>query len=86
MSLPVVGCQVQLFQVEVVNKDSSLLRVIEAHQKVGESAFPCSRVAHHCGHFARLELDVELPNHLQGEEDPFKIFKSSPDVQASMDT
>ena len=64
-----VGRQVQLFQVEVVNEDSTVARVVESHEKMGEGAFPCSRVTNHCCHSARAELNAELPDHLKIEED-----------------
>ena len=68
-NIPMVGRQVQLFQVEVVNEDSSLARVIESHEKMGEGAFSCSRVTNHRCHSTRAELDAELPDHLKIEED-----------------
>ena len=62
-----VGRQVQLFQVEVVNEDSSLARVVESHEEMGEGAFSCSRVTNHSCHSTRAELDAELPDHLEIE-------------------
>ena len=64
-----VGRQVQLFQVEVVNEDSTLARIIESHEKIGECAFPCSGVTNHRCHSTRAEFDAELPDHLKIEED-----------------
>ena len=64
-NIPMVGRQVQLFQVEVVNEDSSLARVVDSQEKMGEGAFSCSRVTNHCCHSTRAELDAELPDHLK---------------------
>ena len=83
-----VGRQVQLFQVEVVNEDSSLARVVESHEEMGEGAFACTGVTNHCGHSTRAELKVELPDHLKREEDysTSKIMpKDSPHDQVLMD-
>ena len=72
-----VGRQVQLFQVEVVNEDSSLARVIESHEKIGECAFPCSRVTNHCCHSTRAKLDAEISHHLKSEDD-YSTFGMTP--------
>ena len=60
-----VGRQVELFQVEVVNKDSSLTRVIESHEEIDECAFASSGITNHGCHSTRAELYVELPDHLK---------------------
>ena len=83
-----VGRQVQLFQVEVVNEDSSLARIIESHEKIGEGAFPCSGVTNHRCHSTRAELDAQISHHLESEDDysTFNMIpKSWPDGQALMD-
>ena len=63
--IPMVGRQVQFFQVEVVNEDSSLARVVESQEKMGKGAFSCSRLTNHCCHSTRAEIDAELPDHLK---------------------
>ena len=64
-SEPVVGGQIQLLEIEVINEDASLARVVEPQEEMCECALSCSRVAHYCSHPTRTELQAEVSDHLQ---------------------
>ena len=63
-SEPVVGGEIQLLEIEVINEDASLRRVIEPQEEMCECAFSCSRVSHYCSHTTRTELQAEVSDHL----------------------
>ena len=61
---PVVGGQIQLLEIEVINEDASLARVVEPQEEMCECAFSCSRVSHYCSHPTRTEFQAEVSDRL----------------------
>ena len=63
-SEPVVGGEIQLLEIEVINEDASLARVIEPQKEMCERALSCSGVADYSRHTTRTELQAEVSDHL----------------------
>ena len=63
-SEPVVGGEIQLLEIEVINEDASLARVVEPQEEMCECALSCSGVSHYCRHTTRTEFQAEVSDHL----------------------
>ena len=63
-SAPVVGGQIQLLEIEVIDEDASLARVVEPQEEMCECALSCSGVADYSRHPTRTELQAEVSDHL----------------------
>ena len=63
-SAPVVGGQIQLLEIEVIDEDASLARVVEPQEEMCECALSCSGVSNYCRHTTRTELQAEVSDHL----------------------
>ena len=63
-SEPVEGGQIQLLEIEVINEDASLARIVEPQEEMCECALSCSGVADYSRHPTRTELQAEVSDHL----------------------
>ena len=63
-SEPVVGGEIQLLEIEVINEDASLARVVEPQEEMCECALSCSGVSNYCRHTTRTEFEAEVSDHL----------------------
>ena len=63
-SAPVVGGQIQLLEIEVIDEDASLARVVEPQEEMCECALSCSGVSNYCRHTTRTEFEAEVSDHL----------------------